>query len=119
MQYVMLFYQTERWANLPASEKNRVHAACGAWHDEFVRSGQSRSAHGLQPPSTATTLSAQNGRTILSDGPFMETKEVLGGFEVFECKDLDEALAIAKRFPALEAGCVVEVRPAVTGPCED
>jgi hypothetical protein len=119
MQYVMLIYQGEKWPTVPNDEKNRVHADCGAWHEELVRSGHTRGAFGLQPVSTATTVRAANGKPMLTDGPFAETKEVLGGFEIVECRDLDEALAIAKRFPARRAGCSVEVRPLVTGPCKD
>jgi hypothetical protein len=52
---------------------------------------------------------------MITDGPFAETKEVLGGFEILECENLDEALAIAKRFPALQAGVTVELRPLVMG----
>ncbi|HUR59542.1 MAG TPA: YciI family protein [Opitutaceae bacterium] len=121
MQYLLMVYMDEkRWAEVPVDERNRVHAACGVWHDDLVRSGHTRGAFGLQPPATATTLRKKNGQVIVTDGPFAETKEVLGGFEVVECKDLDEALAIAKRFPALDGGLTVEVRPCVAGgQCKD
>lgn len=120
MQYVMLIYQGENWARVPNEEKNRVHAACGAWHEQLVKSGHSRAAYGLQPASTARTLRASAEKITLTDGPFAETKEVLGGFEILECCDLDEAIALAKKFPALRSGCVVEIRPHVTGDvCRD
>ena len=60
--------------------------------------------NGLQPVSTATTLRERGGQSMITDGPFAETKEVLGGFEVIECKDLDEAIAIGKRFPMVKGG---------------
>ena len=116
MRYLMLIYSDEkRFAELPVEDQNRVHAACGAWHDELVRSGHSVTHAGLQPTATATTLRRARGKVIVSDGPFAETKEVLGGFEMLECRDLDEAIGIAKRFPALDAGLSVELRPAVPG----
>ncbi|MGH7956134.1 MAG: YciI family protein [Opitutaceae bacterium] len=121
MNYVLLIYlNTNRWGLLSQEERNRVHADCGTWHDELVKSGHTRGAMGLQPVSTATTLSDQDGEVVITDGPFAETKEVLGGFEHVECSSLDEAIAIAKRFPALRVGSLVEVRPIVTGgACRD
>lgn len=117
MHYTLLIYLDQtRFSALPPEEQNRVHRACGAWHDELVQSGHSRAAIGLQPVATATTLRQANGKILLTDGPFAETKEVLGGLERVECRDLDEALAIARRFPGLKGGhCSVEVRPEVEG----
>jgi hypothetical protein len=116
MLYTMLIYMDEeRFAALPVDEQNRVHRECTAWHEELVNSGHSIGATGLQPTTTATTLRERHGKLVISDGPFAETKEVLGGFEALECKDLDEAIAIAKRFPALRIGSSVELRPGVPG----
>jgi hypothetical protein len=120
MQYLMLIYMDpDRWAELPVDERNRVHEACGAWHEELVKSGHSLGAFGLQPASTATTLRARNGKVVITDGPFAETKEVLGGFEWLECKSLEEAIAITRRFPSLGAGSTTELRPLVEGMCRD
>ena len=119
MQYIMLVYQSPEWAGLSKEEKNRVHAECTAWHEELVKSGRARTAAGLQPVSTATTVREKNGKPLITDGPFAETREVLGGFEIIECQHLDEALAIAKRFPSLRVGFSLEVRPLVTGPCHE
>jgi hypothetical protein len=66
---------------------------------------------GLHPASTATTVRQRGGKVVIIDGPFAETSEVLGGFQLVECRDLDEAIAIASRFPALSAGFSMEVRP--------
>jgi hypothetical protein len=63
----------------------------------------------------ATTLREKNGRLITIDGPFVESKEQLGGYHLVECKDLDEALAIARRIPTLRVGGSIEVRPVVSG----
>jgi len=117
MTYTMLIYLDEKsFTALPPDEQNRVHQACGAWHDELVRSGYSRGAVGLQPIATSKTLRPRNGSVLVTDGPFVETKEVLGGLEQLVCRDLDEALAIARRFPGLLSGhCTVELRPDVAG----
>jgi hypothetical protein len=115
MQYVILIYSNpERWAELSISERNQIHLACGEWHEALVKTGQSQGCSALQPVSTATTVREKNGKTVLTDGPFAETREVLGGFELIECKNLDEALAIARAFPGLEAGISVEVRPTMS-----
>jgi hypothetical protein len=121
MQYVMLIYtDPKRWAELSKEERNQIHADCSAWHEELVRSGRSRGAMALQPVGTATTVAEQRGTVAVIDGPFAETKEFLGGLETIECRDLDEAIAIAKRFPALRAGSLMEVRPLVAGGmCKD
>ena len=67
----------------------------------------------LQPGATATTVRVDNGKTLTTDGPFAETKEVLGGFYLFEADDLDSALDVAARIPAARMGGSVEVRPLV------
>jgi hypothetical protein len=76
----------------------------------LVKSGHARAAVGLHPVSTAATVREQQGKPMVTDGPFAETREVLGGYEIVECQDLDEAIAIAKRFPALRVGFAMEVR---------
>ena len=77
----------------------------------IVRSGHYRAGTKLAPTAAATTLREKNGRRVTTDGPFAETREQLGGLHLVECKDLDEALAIAGRIPTLRVGCTVEVRP--------
>ena len=120
MQYMMMiFLNSSEWATLSSTERNQVHDDCGSWHEELVRNGNARVAMALQPVTTATTVRETNGRSMITDGPFAETKEVLGGFEILECRDLDEAVAIAKRFPGLRAGSAVEIRPLKTDPCRD
>ena len=64
----------------------------------------------LKPSAAATTVRASGGKPTLTDGPFAETKEQLGGYHLVECKDLDEALSIAKRIPTIPYGGAVEVR---------
>jgi hypothetical protein len=120
MEYVVLVYMDqERWAEVPVDERNRIHAAAGAWHEDLVKKGKSLRAVGLQPPGTATTLRERQGKMIVTDGPFAETKEILGGFEIIQCDHLDEALQIAHAFPVYP-GLSLEVRPLVVGgECKD
>ena len=111
MQYAMLIFQDqERWEQLPIDERNRIHEACGAWHEELVKTGQSVNCMALQPVSTATTFYERNGKSMITDGPFPETKEFLGGYWVIEAPDLDAALDWAKRASKACQG-PVEVRP--------
>ena len=112
MQYILLVYGEDRlWSELSGDEAARLDDARDRWVQELVRSGHSRGMADLHPASTATTLRRRNGRVAITDGPFDETREVLGGYQVVECRDLDEAIAIASRFPALGAGFSMEVRP--------
>jgi hypothetical protein len=68
-------------------------------------------AHRLQPPDTATTVRVENGRTLTTDGPFIEAKEALGGIFIYEADDLDAAIQLAAQIPAARSGGAVEVRP--------
>jgi hypothetical protein len=70
-------------------------------------------AHRLHPPASTTTVRVQDGRTLMTDGPFANTKEVVGGFCLFEAENLDAALAHAARLPAARMGGAIEVRPLV------
>ncbi len=70
----------------------------------------------LQPATTATTLRERDGRTLVTDGPFADTKEVFGGYYVVDVPDLDAATAIAERIPVTRFGGAVEIRPAVGAP---
>lgn len=117
---MLIYTNTERWAALSKDERNQIHVDCGAWHEELVKHGNSRGAIGLQPITTATSIGEKDGDIVITDGPFAETKEILGGLEIVECRDLNEAIAIAKRFPALRVGSKVELRPVVMGGiCKD
>ena len=112
MQYLLLCcFDEERWANLPESQRDQIMREYGAWKQDITARGQYRAGAKLQPTANATTVRVKNGRPALTDGPFAETKEQLGGYHLIECKDLDEALSIARRIPTLPAGGVIEVRP--------
>lgn len=116
MNYTLLIYVNEtQFYQLSREEQNRVHEACGQWHEEIIRKGYARTALGLKRGTFATTVRRQDGQTLVTDGPFAETREVLGGLESIECPTYEEALDLAKRFPGLDSGGSVEIRPEVVG----
>jgi hypothetical protein len=108
MKYVLLICDDER-----ASQTNEELAADPAHHayaSEVERRGASLGGARLRPVANATTVRVRDGETLVSDGPFAETKDFVGGIDIIECADLDEAIAIAARHPYASWGCV-EVRP--------
>jgi hypothetical protein len=114
MQYVLLIYlNEEKWAGMPPAEVDKVMAEYGAFTESIVKSGHYKGGDELQPVSTATTVRVRNGKTMITDGPFAETREQLGGYYLIEAKDLDEANAIAARIPSARDGSI-EVRPIQT-----
>jgi hypothetical protein len=112
MQYMLMCcFEEKAWERLSEAERNSIMQEYGAVVRGLIESGQLRGGGQLQPASAATTVQIKNGKTVLTDGPFAETKEQLGGYHLIECKDLDEAISIASRIPTLPAGGAVEVRP--------
>jgi hypothetical protein len=112
MRYLLMCcFNEERWESIAEPERAAMMREYAAWVESTVKSGQLLASGKLQPTSAATTIRARNGKAALTDGPFAETKEQLGGYHLLECKDLDEAIAIAQRIPTLHAGGAVEVRP--------
>jgi hypothetical protein len=113
MQYALLFYHAPATA-IPESERDATIAAMLAemrvWQEELERAGVFRTTLGLAPVEAATSLRSDGGNVLVSDGPFAETKEILGGLAILDCADLDEALRWAKRCPLLRIG-TIEVRP--------
>jgi hypothetical protein len=114
MKYLLQIYPgaaRDELEQLPAEERQAI-------VDEYLAIGQSPGVLGgdqLQPVETATTVRVENGEALLTDGPFVDAKEHLGGYLLLEADDLDAALAIAARVPAARMGGAVEVRPLVTG----
>ena len=81
MQYILLIYQNEKqWQGLSEAERGKVMGDYGAFTEAIVKSGQYRAGDELQPTSTATTVRVRNGKAMVTDGPFAETREQLGGF---------------------------------------
>ncbi len=112
MRYMLLITGDEaNLNNLPEPRASQRHAAWGAYTQELVERGNLRGGERLRPAATATTLRLDGARRLLSDGPFAETKEQLGGFYVVEADNLDQAVEIAAKMPHLEDGGGVEIRP--------
>jgi hypothetical protein len=112
MRYMMLIYSGEDDAATP-EDMRAVAGAHKAVMDEARHRGVFRAADPLEPSSTATTVRVNDGKALVTDGPFAETKEQLAGYYILDCQDLDEALAWAAKIPtacAGVAGCI-EVRP--------
>jgi hypothetical protein len=111
MKYLLTIYQDQStFADTSPEEGKAVMDAYYAFGQEVTDAGAFLGGEGLQPIDTATTVRVRGGERLLTDGPFAETKEQLGGFYLLECKDLDEALDWAAKIPGAQAGCV-EVRP--------
>ena len=107
----MLIYGTEQsWAEMSESERNQVMGDYRKLSEDLKASGHYVSGSQLQPASMATSVRVRNGKRMLTDGPFAETREQLGGYYLVEAKDLDEALGIAERIPSSRFG-TIEVRP--------
>jgi hypothetical protein len=106
MQYMLLIYSAE---NAEPSDPGIIERF-GAFSKEVRDAGKHVAADRLQPTSTASTVRIRGGEPQVTDGPFAETKEQLGGFYLLDCEDLDEALAYAAKIPSAEYGSV-EVRP--------
>jgi len=117
MQYMLMCCIDEKaWTQLPDSEKHRIMQEYGTLIQSLVTNGQLRGGGQLRSTSSATTVRMKGGKLALTDGPFAETKEQLGGYHLVECRDLDEALSIAARIPTLPAGGAIEVRPLEPSP---
>jgi hypothetical protein len=110
LKYALLIYGNDtEWDTLSEDEQKGISG-------EYYALAQVSGILGgeqLAPIDTATTVRVQNGSTLTTDGPFAETKEVLGGFYLFEADDLDTAIELASRIPAARRGGAVEVRPLV------
>jgi hypothetical protein len=111
MKYLCLIYYDEtRAAALPESEYRAMAGEALAYGEELSAKGQFIASEALQPIETSTTIRLRNGRVSVTDGPFAETKEQLGGFFLIEARDLNDAIRVASRIPPLQLGCI-EVRP--------
>jgi hypothetical protein len=108
MQYALLIYTKP--GSLDALSEEERRAITGEYMAVRGESGVVGGAQ-LQPIETATTVRVDDGRTLITDGPFADTKEILGGFYLLEADDLDRALELAARVPAARMGGSVEVRP--------
>jgi len=115
MKYMLLIYLNEAWTQLSLAERQQIYQEQVQVSLDLTANGQYLGGNPLHEPSTATSVRVRDGKRLLTDGPFAETREHLGGYMLIDVKDLDEAIAIAARGPVARVG-VVEVRPVREGP---
>ena len=111
MKYLCLIYDEEsKWGTMPKEQADAMMGEYGSFTDGIKKSGHYVGGDALQPTSTATTVRVRNGKVSTTDGPFVETKEQLGGYYLIEAKDLNDAIQVASRIPSAKMGSI-EVRP--------
>jgi hypothetical protein len=111
MQYLLLLYAQEAgWMNMTKEEQEKGFAAYTAYTEALTKAGAIKGSNRLQPVATATTVRMADGKSQVLDGPYVDSKEQLGGYYLIDVPDLDAALAWAARCPGASHG-VVEVRP--------
>lgn len=113
MKYMLLIYQDEpSWNAISEAERQQIYLEYRKLRGELQERGQFVTGSQLQPIGTATSVRVRDGKELITDGPFAETHEQLGGYFLVEAKDLDEATSIAARIPSARTG-TIEVRPLV------
>ena len=113
MKYMLMIYQDEQsWNALTESERQQIYGEYRKLRELLQSRGQFVTGSQLQPISTATSVRVRDGKELITDGPFAETHEQLGGYFLIEAENLDEATSIAAKIPSARAG-TIEVRPLV------
>ena len=111
MKYMLMFVNDEEWETRSSPEEiAKGYAEVVKWWNEHEKAGRIIGGEQLKSSKTATTVRRQNGKIAVTDGPFIESKEGLGGYAIVDVPDLDAAIALAKTWPALET---LEIRPIV------
>ena len=112
MKYLCFgYYDKGKFDAMSESERNAMLDECFTYDDELRKNGNFAAGEALQPPNTATTLYWQNGKVAVTDGPYAETKEQLGGILVLEARDLNHAIQLISQHPGVKNG-PFEIRPA-------
>jgi len=112
MKYLFLTYLDEKaWASLSEAEQQTAMAECRPHVEHLIASGKFLGGAPLQPTSTATTVRLRGGKRMITDGPFAETREQVGGYTLVDAKDLDEAISIAAAFLGTASPSIIEIRP--------
>jgi hypothetical protein len=115
VKYMLLICRDEPgWDKLSPAERQKIYADTKELADELTSSGQYLGGFPLHPSSSATSVRVRDGKRLVTDGPFAETREQVGGYMIVEVKDLDEAIAVAGRIP-LARTSTVEIRPVREG----
>ena len=111
MQYLLLIYDAEAdWVKLTPAEQGAMYQEYGQFTREITEKGKFVGGSQLKPIASATTVRVRGGKRVVTDGPFAETKEQLGGYYLVNANDLDEAIAMAAQIPSARTGSI-EVRP--------
>lgn len=111
MQYLLLIYENEKvWEQMTPEQSGALFGEYMQFTQDVKQAGNLLAGEALQPIATATTVRTRDGKTTMTDGPFAETREQLGGFYLIHAKDLDEAAAIAAKIPSVRHGSI-EIRP--------
>lgn len=112
MKFVCFGYlDTQKWGTLSADAQSALIDACWAYDDGLKKNGHWAGGEGLQGPVAARTLRLQNGKVAVTDGPYAESKELLGGLLIIEARDLDQAVQLISNHPGMNMG-PWEIRPA-------
>jgi hypothetical protein len=113
MKYMLLIHDDEQaWGKLSEAERQKIYAEYGQFGQQVKAAGQYLAGAQLQPTSTATSVRVRDGKRLVTDGPFAETREQLGGYYLVDARNLDEAIGIAANIPSARLG-TIEVRPVV------
>jgi hypothetical protein len=114
MKYICLGYlEPGKFENMSESERNTMLDACFSYNDELRKNGHLVTEEPLQPANTAVTVCLKNGKVAVTDGPYTETKEQLGGVQVLEARDLNHAIQLISQSPGVQLQCgTIEIRPA-------
>jgi hypothetical protein len=111
VKYMLMFISDDSNWDPSKPEIQATYKRIGEWFEEHSKSGKITGGEELKATNTATTVRQRNGKITVTDGPFAESKETIGGYALIDVNDLDEAVAMAKTWPALNA---IEIRPLVT-----
>ena len=115
MKYMLLICRDEpSWDKLSSAERQKIYADTRELSEELTSRGQYLGGFPLHPSSSATSVRVRDGKRVVTDGPFAETREQLGGYMIVDVKDLDEAIAVAGRIPLAHTS-TVEIRPVREG----
>jgi hypothetical protein len=118
MKYMLLIYDDEKvWSNFTEAERRKLFGEYMQFGEQIRSSGHYLASAPLQPTATARSVRVREGKRLVTDGPFAETREQLGGYYLIEAKNLDEAIGIAARIPSARLG-TIEVRPVLEMPSE-
>jgi hypothetical protein len=111
VKYIVLGYTPEKFESMSESERNAMFDECFTYDDELRKNGHWAGGEALQPANTAMTVYWKNGKVAVTDGPYTETKEQLGGILVLEARDLNHAIQLISQHPAVKYGTPFEIRP--------